>query len=364
MELRYHIQESEHIRFVQARRRTRALTPFSLAVTALLVVFPLLLPAYGAYAKILTGPQLLIVTIVAAALSVCNFFVRSRSWSKKPPKKYARSMAPEFWAEPHIITANSDGVKLRCGEEIMEYPWQSFGGFEEMEGILAPVFNSQYVDLIPLHELEKVGGSQAFQDAIVEMAKENLRKNVKKAAAAAENLKPVLTLNYRYSKENYLRDQRDSARRRYLTRWVFNRSIISKLLLSALMCYALVTTTSALLRIIYVIILLAINFEHISAFTPILDNQMERMLRPVLALRPAQEAKLTLFATRIRVEAELHYMDFSFSDILAVSMLPSAVAIYLKSQTTLTVPGSPENTDEELDKLYNFIRAAKGWNKR
>ena len=57
-------------------------------------------------------------------------------------------------------------------------------------------------------------------------------------------------------------------------------------------------------------------------------------------------------------------MDFSFSDILAVSMLPNAVAIYLKSQTTLTVPGSPENTDEELDKLYNFIRAAKGWNKR
>lgn len=363
MELRYHIQESEHIRFTQARRRIRALTPFSLTVTALLVVFPLLVPAYGAYAKVLTGPQLLVVTIIAVALSGCNFFVRSRSWSKKPPKKYARSLAAEFWTEPHILTANSDGVKLRCGEEVREYPWQSFGGFEEQEGLLAPVFNSQYIDLIPLHELEKAGGSEAFQDTIVEMAKDNLRKNVKKAAAAAENLKPVLTLNYRYSREDYLRDQRDSARRRYLTRWVLNRNVIGKLLLSVLMCYALFTTTFALLRIVYAVIILLINFEHISAFTPILDSQMARMLRPVLALRPAQEATFTLFATRIRVVAELHYMEFTFSDIQAVSMLPHGVAIYLKSQTTLTVPGSPQNKQEDLEKIYNFIRVAKGWNK-
>jgi len=363
MELRYHIKESEHIRFVHARRRADALSPFSVAVTLLLTVFPIALPLYAAYANIMSGASLLLCALLAVCLSCANFYFRTRNWRKQPPEKYAKGkeLDPHLWSETHILTVSADGVKLRCGDQVREYPWQLFGGFEEAEGVLAPIFNAQFIDLIPLHELEQVGGSQAFQNIMTEAAKENLRKNVKQAADEAEKLVPVSTLTYRYSRENYLRDQRDSAHRRYLTRWIFNRNMVSKVSMALLMFYAMSTTSSILLKLVYLAIALILNAEHIAAFTSILDKQMTRLLQPILALHPDQEATFYLFTKSIRVVGELHFMEFPYSEITAVKMLPHGLAIYLKSQTTLTIPGSPENDDEELAKIYHFIRLAKGW---
>ena len=86
MELRYHIQEPEHQRYIQARRRAKALSPFSLIVTALLTAFPLFVLLYAVVENVLSDWQLGLFALAAVALSGSNFYTRARYWRKDNTK--------------------------------------------------------------------------------------------------------------------------------------------------------------------------------------------------------------------------------------------------------------------------------------
>ena len=108
MELRYTIRESEYNNYFNSRRRAKALSPTSLAITALMTIFPLLMPTYAAYAKIMSGKMLLLTAVLAIGLSVANFYFRSRSWRNTSPQKKHSQEDSKRWTEPHILTVNKD----------------------------------------------------------------------------------------------------------------------------------------------------------------------------------------------------------------------------------------------------------------
>lgn len=357
MELRYYIQEQEHQRYIQARRRAKALSPFSLVITALLTTFPLVVLLYAAVEKILTGWQLGLLALAALALSGANFYTRARYWRKnnaKLPKSIHRS-DDEFWKE-HRLTASRDGVVIHCGSLKREYPWAAFGGFEEFEGLLIPIFNAQSADLIPLRALDSMGGAAAFQEKFTQLAKASLQALAAQGAENAESAPVALTFSYSYTADTYIRDQRDAARKRYTTKLFLNRSVMSKFALTVLMIYAISTANSAVMVLIYAAIALILNYEHISVFTPLLEKRMRKELRPIIALQPDRKATLTLTNKHLRIAGDLHYLDLPFTDIVMMRKLPNALAFYLTSNTVLTVPGPPDTKDGEVDKLFRLLQ--------
>jgi len=111
---------------------------------------------------------------------------------------------------------------------------------------------------------------------------------------------------------------------------------------------------------VYFLFLFLLLFGHIATFTPILDKRLLKDMQTLVALNPGQEATFQVFTKRLRVVGDLHYLEFPLSEIQTMRRLPHGLALYLNAQIILTIPGSPENTDEELDRLYHFIRLAKG----
>ena len=357
MELRYHIQEPEHQRYIQARRRAKALSPFSLIVTALLTAFPLFVLLYAVVENVLSGWQLGLFALAAVALSGANFYTRARYWRKddtKLPKSIHRS-DDEFWKE-HRLIASKDGVVIHCGSLKREYPWAAFGGFEEFEELLIPIFNAQSADLIPIRALDSMGGSAAFQETFTKLAKSSMQALAAQGAENAEPAPVALTFSYSYTADTYIRDQRDATRKRYTTKLFLNRAVMSKFALTVLMIYAIATAKSAGMVLVYAAIALILNYEHISVFTPLLEKRMRKELRSLIALQPDRKATLTLTNKRLRVAGDLHYLDLPFTDIIMMRKLPHALAFYLTSNTVLTVPGPPDTKDGDLDKLFRLLQ--------
>ncbi len=335
MELCYHVSEDDYIRCIQARRKARLRQPVNILFTAIAALIPLGIFAFCWARRLFTGWPLALLGAAALALSAANLSVRLGYWKRADAElavlKKTGRVSDDFWKE-HRLTVSEDGVALKSGDYSARYGWASFGGFERREGLLLPIFDARPMDLIPIKALERSGGAEAFQRAFTEIAKKSLR-----AGRDMDLGEPVL--RYAYTKEAYIRDQRDARRRRYATRLIWTRAALAKLLLSGVMVYAAWASAALWLRLAYVFILLVLNYEHLHTFSPLLERQLERQLRPVLALEPERWAELFLTADGVIVRGDVHLLELPLSEAVALRRLPHGAALYLASQTILTVPG-------------------------
>lgn len=352
MELRYSVSERDYVRHLEARRKERLRRPVNILFTVITALIPLGIFVFCWVQGLFSGWPLAALGAVTAALAAANLSVRLGWWKRADAglavMKKTGKVSEDFWRE-HRLSVSEEGVTLKSGGYSAQYGWACFGGFEEREGLLLPIFNAQPIDLIPTEALERQGGTEAFRRAFTELAKQGLRAG---QAEARGRVRGEPLLRYSYDKNTYLRDQRDAQRRRYTTRLIWNRAVLAKLLLSGVMIYAACSSESLWLRLAYVLILLLLNYEHIHSFSPLLERQLERQLRPVLALEPRRQAELFLTEDSVVVRGDIHFLELPFSELLALRRLPHGAALYLASQTILTVP-------EEAGAFEDFFRRMK-----
>jgi len=352
MELCYRVSEEDYIRHLQARRRARLRQPVNILFTAIAALIPLGIFAFCWVRGLFTGWALALLGLAALALSAANLSVRLGYWKRADAElavlKKTGRVSGDFWKE-HRLTVSESGVTLKSGGYSAQYGWASFGGFERREGLLLPIFNAQPMDLIPISALEGLGGAEAFQRAFTELAKKSLR------AGRDRDLGEPL-LRYAYTKAAYIRDQRDAQRRRCTTRLIWTRAVLAKLLLSGVMVYAAWASDALWLRLVYVFLFLVLSYEHLRAFSPLLERELERQLRPVLALEPERWAELFLTEDSVIVRGDVHLLELPLSEAAALRRLPHGAALYLASQTILTVPAEAAGFEEFYQKMEKALR--------
>ena len=358
MELKYKVSEDAYNRYVQTRRRAKMRRPLNILFTIVLTAFPLVILGLCIAQQLFTGGQLAAMAVFCVALSGINLAFRLGYWHRTSRNLDAMKrdgrINDDFWKE-HRLSISEDWVRLAAGGFSTEYSWASFGGFEEMEGLLLPVFNAKPLDLIPLSALERMGGTEAFQRDFVAIAKQGLQAAFAQEKEAFTPRMDMHHLSYDYTKADYIRDQRDARRMRYTTRLVFNKSVSAKLTLTLVMIYLITTSTSALATLLYALVILALNYEHIAAFTPILERQLETMLRPILVLQPEHHVELYADLERVTVMGDVHYIDLPMSEIIEVRKTAHSLALYLASQTILTIPAPPATSERAFDRLSEHL---------
>lgn len=359
MELRYSVSEHDYIRHLEARRRERLRQPVNIFLTVIMALIPLGIFVFCWAKRLFSGWPLAALGVVTTVLAAANLSVRLGYWKRADAgvavMKKTGDISKDFWQE-HRLSVSEEGVTLKSGGYSAQYGWAVFGGFERRDGLLLPIFNAQPIDLIPAQALERQGGPEAFQRAFTEIAKRGLRAGQARERGRVQG-EPLL--RYAYTKDAYLRDQRDAQRRRYTTRLIWNRAILAKLFLSGVMIYAASASTSLWMRLVYILILLLLNYEHIHSFSPLLKRQLERQLRPVLALGPQRQAELFLTADSVVVRGDIHFLELPFSEILALRRLPHGAALYLASQTILTVPEEAGAFEDFFRRMEAILREKK-----
>ena len=354
MNLTYKVSEAEYDQYLRERRRRELEKPLNRFFTAVLVAMPLAVLLFAAAARVLTGWPLAALAVVAIALSICNFLVRTRYWERSDKVltaiKNRNGITSDFWLE-HRLRVDEQGFRLVCGNYKAEYQWVSFGGFEEIGDILVPIFNASPADIIPPGAIAAFGGKDAFITAFTDLAKAAARK----ALDTAPPEHALLRLDYRYPKEAYLRDQRDARRKKYTTKLIFNRALYAKLTITSVLIYAACTAASAAMLVLYLFLIFLCNYEHIANFSPLLLRRLSKDIRPVMALRPSQSASLYVTSEGVSVRGDIHAMDLPYQQILAVRQTSHAAALYLASQTILTVPAPPATEQESFDAFLEMI---------
>lgn len=354
MNLKYRVTEQEYECYLQKSRERTLNKPLNRFFTTVLVAGPLAVLLYCIVHQIFAGWKLGAAVLVAIVLSTCNYFIRTKYWNHSSVVlqaiKARNGISKDFWLE-HKLCVDDKGVRLVCGNYKADYHWVSFGGFEEINGMLIPIFNAVPADIIPCGIIASWGGTEAFITAFTNHAKEGLRKEQDTSPPADF----LIRLDYQYNRESYLRDQRDAQRQKYTTRLIFNKALYAKLSLTGVMIYAACTTSSLTLLTVCVFLVFLLNYEHIAVFSPILLKRLNKNIRPILALRPEQAVQTYVTQKEISIRGDIHAIDLPYEQILAVRRVPHAVALYLTSQTILTVPAPPSTNQELFDKFYEIV---------
>lgn len=359
MELKYTISEAEYARYIRAYYEKRSQKPLNIVFTVVLTLLPLAVFGFCLAEKLFSGWALAAVGAVAVVFSAANLLMRTRYWklgaSSGSMMQEHKKLGPDFW-KTHRLTFSEEGVKLAGGSYSAEYRWESFGGFEELGGMLLPIFNAQPLDLIPKEKLAQVGGEEIFRSRVLALAKGGIQTGFAGKRTEAGERSHICTLQYRYTKESYLRDLRDAHRKMYTTKLILTKSNAAKLSLIAVLVYAFCNSEALSLRILYVFLILLLAYEHISVFTPIYMHRLETMLRPILALEPERDATLYLDDSGITIIGDIHYLEISMSEIADIVMTSHAAAVYLKNRNAIPVP-IPEGDRADFDLFYSRIKA-------
>lgn len=359
MELKYTISEADYSKYLRAYYEKRSKKPLNIFFTAALTLLPLAVFAFCVVKKLFSGWALAAVGAVAVLFSAANFLMRTRYWKSNASSgammQEHKKLGPDFW-KTHRLHFSEDGVRLTGGSYSAEYKWESFGGFEELGGMLIPIFNAQPLDLIPVEKLAQAGGEEAFRSTVLALAKKGIKSGFADKAAEAEARSCICSLHYRYTKESYLRDLRDAYRKRYTTKLILTKANAAKLSIIAVLVYAFCTTASLSLRILYILLILLLAYEHISVFTPLYIRRLETMLRPILVLEPQRDVRLFLDDNGITIIGDIHYIEIPMSEIAEICMTSHAAAVYLKSQSVIPVP-IPEGGRADFDLFYSRIKA-------
>lgn len=359
MEIKYTISEAEYAEYLKLHYEKRSKKPWNVFLTLVLTALPVGLFVLCAVRRLFTGWALAALGAVALVFAAANFLLRTRYWklsaSSAPILQEIKKQGPDFW-KTHRLSCTREGVRLTGGSYAAEYRWESFGGFEELGGMLMPIFNAEPLDLIPAAKLAPYGGEAAFRADFLALAKEGIRAGFAEKAQAAEERGAVCSLRYRYTKESYLRDLRDAARKRYTTRLILTKSNAAKLSLIAVLAYAFFHTASPSLKILYVLLALVLGYEHISVFTPLFTRRMETMLRPLLALEPERDVRLFLDDGGVTILGDIHYIEIPMAEIAEIEKTSHAAALYLRSGSVIPVP-APEGDRAEFELFYSRIKA-------
>lgn len=354
MNLKYKVSEAEYDQYLRERRRREVAKPLNRFFTAVLVVMPLAVLLFAVSARLLSGWALAALAVVAVALSICNFLVRTRYWGHSDKVlgaiKNRNGITSDFWLE-HRLRVDEQGFWLACGNYKAEYQWVCFGGFEEIGDMLVPIFNASPADIIPPSAIAAFGGKEAFLTAFTDLAKAAARK----ALDMAPPEHALLRLDYQYEKDAYLRDQRDARRKKYATKLIFNRALYAKLMITSVLIYAATTATSPAMLALYIALILLCNYEHIANFSPLLLGRLSKDIRPVMALRPGRDASLYVTSEGVSIRGDIHAMDLPYQQILAVRRTSHAAVLYLASQTMLTVPAPPATEQEAFDAFVKAV---------
>lgn len=339
MELHYTIREETYDRFIRERRKQRMRRPINLFFTIFLVIFPTGLFLYAAANSLISGWRAGLTGILAVGLSVGNYVMRQRYWngsrSELDVMKENGNIQKDFWKE-HTLRITKSEVAVLCGSIHSAFPWQTFGGFEQCGDLLLPIFDGEPIDLLTPEALQAVGGEKAFCDSFTEIGREGIRSATPGRKTPPE--KCLVSLDYSYTLERYLRDQRDARRRMYLTKIPWNRSTLVKWLLIALMVYFIGTADSMVTVIISILAILGLGSEYFITFTPLVDRSMRRDLRSVLALQPDRSVRLYETDDMLIIRGDIHKIDLPLNEVKAIRRIPHGLALYLQSQTILTLP--------------------------
>lgn len=354
MILRYKVKESEYDQFLQIRQKRQMNTPMNRFFTLVLVLMPLCALAFAAANGLMTGVPLAILAVVAVALSVCNFIVRTRYWSGSSRSlqviKDRNGITKDFWLE-HRVRVDEEGFFLTCGSYHAEYTWPCFGGFDEIDDMLIPIFNAAPADIIPASAIEAFGGKEAFLTTFTDQAKVAARKGMDFTPPEDARLR----LDYRYDQDAYLRDQRDARRKRFTTKLIFNRVLYAKLMITSVLVYASTAADSLGMIALYTALILLCDYEYYSTFTPLLLGRLRKEIRPITLLHPDQRASLYVTERGISIRGDIHAMDIPFQYITAIRRSKHAAILYLADQTMLTVPAPPATDGEAFEAFLSVL---------
>lgn len=339
MELHYTISKETYDRFIQERRKQRMHQPLNRFFTAFLVVFPVGLFIYAIANLRVSGWHAVLIGILAIGLSIGNYAMRRRYWrysrSELTVMEESGNIQKDFWKE-HILRVTKSGITVLCGHIRMESRWETFGGFEQCGDLLLPIFNGEPIDLLTQETLQRVGGIEAFRDSFTRIGREGIQ-----STAAGQQTPPedcLISLDYSYTLETYLRDQRDARRKMYTTKIPWNRSTLVKWLLISIMIYFIGTSDSLATKIGSILAILVLGSEYLINFSPLVDRSMRRDLRPTLALQPNGLFQLYEIEDMLLIRGDIFNIDLPLNEVKAIRMIPHGFALYLQSQTILTIP--------------------------
>ena len=354
MDLRYKVSEAEYDQYLRKSRECTLKKPINRLFTVTLVIMPLAVLSFCLVQNLLSGWPLILTAALAIALSIFNCLLRTKYWYHSQTVlaaiKLRNNITNDFWLE-HKLLVDEQGVRLACGDYKAEYQWLSFGGFEEIGEMLIPIFNASPMDIIPASAIAAWGGKEAFITAFTDLAKISLRNQAD--MTPPKNI--LFELDYRYKKGDYLRDQRDARRRKYTTKLIFTKSLYAKLSITGALIYAAFHASSYVLTGVYIFLILVFNYEHISTFSPLLLRRLNKNIRPIMALRPDQKARLYITTDGISIRGDIHSIDIPNQEILAVRRTPYAAVLYLVSQTMLTVPAPPDTDRASFEKFIETV---------
>ncbi len=355
MDLRYKVSEAEYDQYLRETRKRTLNKPINRLFTVILVAMPLAILCYCLAEKIFTGWAMGMMAVLTVALSICNFFMRTKYWYHSKTVlaaiKRRNSIRDDFWGE-HKLHVDEQGIRLVCGGYKAEYAWVSFGGIEEIDGMLLPIFNASPIDIIPAGAIDAWDGKETFFTAFTDLAKASCRRGLD--MTPPQNV--LCRLDYQYKKADYLRDQRDARRLKYTTKLILTKTLYAKLTITGALIYAALSTDSPALIAVYIFLILVFNYEHISSFSPLLLRQLEKSIRPIMALRPSQSAALYVTPEGVSVRGDIHAIDFPNKEILAVRRTSHAAILYLASQTMLTVPAPPTTEKAAFEEFLETVR--------
>lgn len=359
MNLNYRLSEDVYLSYLQAKRRRAMARPFSRVMTCVMCLMPLILLFWAFKADMFSGAGGAAVAVLAVVLSVANLLFRLNYWRFAPSELKALKKQASFnekLSKEHKLRADENGFKISCGDSEASFSWDSYEGIEYMGELVLPVFSGSAADVIPLSALDKLGEADSFEDRLASLAAAALRSSVREHAAADAGIVPLCTLEYDYSEASYLRDQTEARRARYLTSVPYNKSFFARLSLTGVMLYA-VFAVSLSPWMVAVCICFAIVFSLavIADFSPYLPYSLKKMLAPTLALKPDIHAGLRLTEDRIIVEGDIHYLVIPYSEVLAYRRTKHCAALYLASDTILTVPAPPETGSEAFSCFCLYV---------
>lgn len=351
MELCFQFTREEYEKTVEALLRQRRNSPLNLAVLLMMTLgqFAFVLSCILRY-QMPSGQTALLLLLSLAICAVQLFYrhslpLRAKTQTERAIQK--GQINEDFWKKQDLLL-HDDLLKLSCGKTKLSYDCAYYSGSFEAAGTLLLLFSkgrSMHQMMISGSAFSSDGHKQAFLDAL----QEGKIRSINAGFAANRSPRPEnaeLSLEYRYSRQAFLKDQLRAVRSAYTSRMGWTFSQIARYAAAVFLLYHLFAGSfqSAGMTAFVLFVQLLLLYPLLISFTPLCNLIVRRSTDTLFAGLEEMAFSLDLS------EQKLFFSGASFENTLDLRKLydvldqKGCTILYWKDNSAITIPAEAATT--------------------
>lgn len=372
MKISYLITKEDYLETLILMLKEKRKTPVNVIIFLMMTVIQL---SFAIWCAVKYGrSNNSIYILLALSIGICvlqivyQLGIRLRAKTQMNRDIRKGNISPDFWSKQYISL--SDRVfTLKCGKNELKYDCKYFSKAQTVGNILLLSFRKEktvHQIMIPLAALESAVGTETFLNKLTEAKNDSIHPE----ADTTSGLRPEsasYSVTFVYDINTFCRDQVRAARYAYTDRIGWTFSNIARLIAAAFLIYHIAAgsyeSTSFLIFVVIIIALLI--YPLIITFTPICRLLVKRNIKTLFGELDVLRCSLDISGD------ELYYVGDTFRNIIPLSQIYSVVAgarvtvIFLKDNTTITIPYSTSN-NRETSRMALFLDtvADENWHSR